>query len=209
VGEGNGPGAQAQTLILGRAAEVQVVEVKIERRIEQHVVRAQNRAARGEKQAVQQLAGRGRGAEVIDVAKGRRPVGDAAAEVTRIVQRLGIDDAPAGLPGQAARVAGHADDIECPARLDDAIDQEEVVDPDIVVHEDRVIGIVVTIDVDAGVENVGKAATVVEGDVRLDARFALQAPQRLPQRAGFPELLLGQAGGADDFDDGGHDGCRP
>src|SRR5215831_1456453 len=136
VGKADRPRSQLESFPARAAAEIHVVEVKIEARIEAHPTRDEARLPGGEKDTVEQLARRGHRAVERDLAEGLRAVGDAAAQVAPVVRdELPVEPRPCRLVAHPAPVSRNADDVVRGEPLDDAIGQKIVVEPDVVVHE--------------------------------------------------------------------------
>lgn len=196
---GNRPCSQPQPLLARSSAEVDIVEMEVESRIELHGFRQQGVPVRCQENAVQQLAvGRHR-THAVDVAERLQPMGNDSREIRQIVPgQVDVDVVPAHMVLRQASIARQADDVVGAQPVRDAIGQEEVVQPDIVVNEDEhVIGIGRR---ERAVEDIGQTPPILEAHARSQAAIETEPTQRLPERGIGPKLGLRQSGRTDDID---------
>ena len=129
---------------------------------------------------------------------------DCARQIAAVVQhQLHVDERPARLARHALSISRDADDIVALQTRQHSIDQEEVVDPCVVVDEqDDALRLVPR---DVLVVYLRKPARVLERDPMRKAPLVSEPLERLAQCRGFPELPLRMPGRAKELD--GRRGC--
>ena len=132
------PGAEPQTCLPCRSTEVHVVEVEVKAFVEKKVVSQQGRLADRQKDAVQKFAFRWNGAKFVDRPCGLGSMRDPTRKVTKLVpMQVRVYKRPGRLARYAAAIARDADHIEVAQAVNDSIDKEVIVDPNVVMHEDK------------------------------------------------------------------------
>jgi hypothetical protein len=177
VSQADWPGAKAQALLPCASTKIRVVEVKVELRIELNLGCLQFQFPGRKKYAIQQFAFGGNLSPASYYTERANPIRDAAAQIFRIVQNKGIvDKAPIVLVRHTAAIAGNANDIECVKPFNDALREEIVVYPDIVMNKNKYcIG---TIGLNSRIVDIEKAGVIFECYVRNMRHLLFQPSQR-------------------------------
>jgi len=190
------PGAEAESLGARGAAEIEIVEVEGEAWIEADAALDERLAPRREEDAVEQLAWSDDRAIEADLAQRGIAMRDGAAQM-RQVERLGAGAMqPRALPRLTARIAGDAEKVECLQAFEYPVGELEILEPDVVVHEDEDLGGRAR---DAAIVHFGQAAGVFERDLRGEPRVLRDATQGHAQRRVGKSRGI-EPGGADNLD---------
>ena len=199
------PGSKPQTCGPGAAAEIEIVKVEIERRVEPQTMRVQDGSPGRQKDAVEQLTFSGGFAKHRNCAERLGAVRHRATEKLLVVPdepAFGVpaDERPRRLPRHATPVSGDPDHIEGTESIDHAVGQKIVVEPDIVMDKEQVFRSRPCVE--ALVEDFRQSPLVGERNGRNQPFVPGQSFQRQAQRRTAPEIAFRQAGGADDLDPG-------
>jgi hypothetical protein len=123
---------------------------------------------------------------------------DVAAKVRRIVGReVTVQELPGWLRQVAPPIAGNPGQVERGKPVDDALGEEIIIDPDIIMHDDQ--DIAGTRCASAVILDGGKSALVFDHEAKADIRIR-QALERLPKRGFLLEVLRRVARRSDELD---------